>query len=155
LLVGNDSSRISVELPSFITGASIGNERFGEAGLERGELSTLRGAVRLLSSQRAAITVCGNRICPHYQDQPLFHEVCVFLAAFGYTLFNLYELQVSDNRQLRYGDTLFLNKQMRTEIVTGFIKSVAFSARNNQSFSSTRSSKGNREIHPFLYLGPN
>jgi hypothetical protein len=71
----------------------------------------------MLRGQQAAVLYIEVVFIPLYQDQPLFHDLCGLLDDFGYTLFNLYELQTADNGQLRYGNALFVSEQMRTEVI--------------------------------------
>jgi FkbM family methyltransferase len=107
----------TTSIDEFIDAHPLETSALVKLDIQGGELSALRGAVRLLSSERAVLLYVEVEFVALYQDQPLFHEICAFLAGFGYSLFNLYDLHVSDNGQLRYGDALFVNKQMRTEIV--------------------------------------
>jgi len=108
---------LTTSIDEFIDAHPLETSALVKLDIQGGELSALRGAVRLLTSERAVLLYVEVEFVPLYQDQPLFHEICAFLADFGYSLFNLYDLHVSDNGQLRYGDALFVNKQMRTEIV--------------------------------------
>jgi FkbM family methyltransferase len=107
----------TTSIDEFIAAHPLETSALVKLDIQGGELSALRGAVKLLSSERAALLYVEVVFVPHYQRQPLFHEICAFLADFGYTLFNIYELHASDNGQLRMGDALFVNRQIRTEVI--------------------------------------
>lgn len=81
--------------------------------IQGGELAALRGASKFLSAQQFAIVYSEVVFAPHYENQPLFHELSSFLQERGYSLFRLYDLHTAENGQMRYGDALFVNRAIR------------------------------------------
>jgi hypothetical protein len=45
-----------------------------------------------------------------YKDQPLFHDISLFLSTYEYSLFSLYNLSISKEGQIIYGDAIFIPK---------------------------------------------
>lgn len=85
--------------------------------IQGGELLALRGAGGLLRAQRIGLVYTETQFVPHYEHQPMFHEVSGYLADCGYTLFNLYDFVVATNGQLRQADALFVSEVVRAEQV--------------------------------------
>lgn len=45
----------------------------------------------------------------------MFHQLWGFLEPFGFSVFDLYDLQRARNGQLRYGDVLFVSEEVRAK----------------------------------------
>src|SRR5204862_8328307 len=60
--------------------------------IQGGELLALQGARRTLAEQRVALIYAEVFFVPHYERGASFCDLCRFLAEYGYTLFNLYNL---------------------------------------------------------------
>jgi hypothetical protein len=72
----------------------------------------LTGARRLLESS-VKLVYAEVSFVPLYEHTCLFHDVSLFLAKFGFTLYRLYDLHFADNGQLIYGDATFVNEEVR------------------------------------------
>jgi FkbM family methyltransferase len=107
----------TISLDQFMGEHSIESCELLKIDIQGGELLALEGGQKLLREQRPFLIYLEVMFVPHYEGQPLFHELCAFLDSFGYTPFNLYDLHISHNGQLRYGDALFVSKRMRTEVI--------------------------------------
>jgi FkbM family methyltransferase len=129
----------TISLDDFMGQRSIENCELLKIDIQGGELLALEGGQKLLRERRPFLIYLEVMFIPHYEGQPLFHELCTFLNGFGYTLFNVYNLHISDNGQLRYGDALFVSERMRTEVIeTAAVKdgSLLFSEGGNDTIWS-------------------
>ena len=81
--------------------------------IQGGELAALKGADRLLKLPALKLIYTEALFIPHYENQPLFHDISAYLAQRGYSLYNIYNPQVATNGQLRYGDALFVSADVR------------------------------------------
>ena len=88
--------------------------------IQGGELLALQGAVELLARNAIDIIYIEVEFVPHYENQPLFHQIVGFLSGYGYSLYNLYDLVYARNGQLRFGDAIFLSNPVRQDIVDAF-----------------------------------
>jgi FkbM family methyltransferase len=107
----------TISLDHFMGERSIESCDLLKIDIQGGELLALEGGQKLLREQRPFLIYLEVPFVPHYEGQALFHELCAFLNGFGYTPFNLYDLQISDNGQLTYADALFVSERMRTEVI--------------------------------------
>jgi hypothetical protein len=80
----------------------------------------LRGAKGLLSQEAIDLVFTEVMFVPHYEDGPLFHELWGQLGEHGYSFFNLFDLTVARNGQLRYANALFLSSGTRARVVDAF-----------------------------------
>ena len=85
--------------------------------IQGAELSALQGAQKALTGSGLPIIYTEIMFVPHYENQPLFKDIWNFLACRGYTVFDLYYPQRAANGQLKYADALFINQDMRKNIV--------------------------------------
>jgi FkbM family methyltransferase len=97
----------------FVSDHSIDHVDVLKLDIQGSELMALKGAERLLVEQ-GPLVYTETMFVPHYEGQPLLHELWSYLAEFGYTLFQLYNLRTADNGQLRYGDALFVTQDVRS-----------------------------------------
>jgi FkbM family methyltransferase len=88
--------------------------------IQGGELMALKGAAETLKENQMPVIYTEIMFVPHYENQPLLHEIWDYLSQFGYTLFGLYGLHKATNGQLRYGDALFVNQDVRTRVIDGY-----------------------------------
>jgi FkbM family methyltransferase len=84
--------------------------------VEGSELNALNGATRKLKEKRIRLIFTEVMFVAHYEGGCLFQEVSGLLNRYNYTLFNLYNLKRARNGQLRWGNAIFLNPQMRERI---------------------------------------
>ena len=54
---------------------------------------------------------------PHYEGNPLLNEIWSFLADLDYSLMDIYDLHRATNGQLRYGDALFVSRDIRENCI--------------------------------------
>lgn len=81
------------------------------------ELLALRGAKETLADVKIIFTEI--EFVELYKDQPLFHDISLFLHQNNFSLFNLYNLGSHHDGQLIAGDALFLNnKYFKNTIIT-------------------------------------
>lgn len=57
---------------------------------------------------------------PHYEGAALFHEICLYLADFNYSLFKLFLTREGLNGQLRFGDAILISPKLRKKLVDRF-----------------------------------
>ena len=85
--------------------------------VEGAELMVLRGAFEMLSRHSIGIIYTEIMFAPHYKGGVLFYDLCEFLADFGYTLFNFYEIKSAANGQLRWGNAIFVSPNIRKNVI--------------------------------------
>jgi len=77
--------------------------------IQGGELDALKGATEMLKTVRAVYTEA--MFAPHYEGQPLYHDIAAYLEGQGFYLHALYFLSNSkEDGRLRQGDALFIKK---------------------------------------------
>jgi FkbM family methyltransferase len=85
--------------------------------IQGGELMAMRGAAGLLKDRRVSLIYTEVLYTTFYEHQPVFHEIALFLAGHGYTLFDLYNVVRATNGQIKYGDALFVSQELRAKTV--------------------------------------
>jgi len=85
--------------------------------IQGGELMAFQGAAKALRENHVRLIFTETMFVPHYEGNPLFYELWAFLADFGYTLLDFYRLKKAANGQLRFGDALFINRELRDVVV--------------------------------------
>lgn len=78
--------------------------------IQGGELKALEGAVNLLKDKSIRLIYTEVEFIEIYKNQPLFHDLCNYLANFDYNLFNIYDLNYIQSGQLAWADAIFLPK---------------------------------------------
>lgn len=76
--------------------------------IQGGELSALKGAQDLLRNKRIRLIYTEILFIKVYKNQPLFHQLAIYLEGFGYSLFGMYNLHHLENDQLAWGDAIFV-----------------------------------------------
>jgi len=84
--------------------------------VEGAEIKVLSGAVGKLSKRAIALIYTEVMFVPHYEGGCMFYELSSFLAKYNYELFDIYHLKRWKNRQLRWGNAIFLSPQIRAKI---------------------------------------
>ena len=84
--------------------------------VEGAELKVLTGASGLLANQAVKLIYLEVMFIAHYRQGCLFHKVADLLSNYNYSLFNLYNLKRASNGQLRWGNAIFINRQLRSMI---------------------------------------
>jgi FkbM family methyltransferase len=110
----------STDIDGFLRDNNISNIDIFKLDIQGGELNALMGATSLLESGDLPIIYTEIMFIPHYDKCPLFHELCLYLSKFGYSLFNMYDLHRATNGQLRYGDALFVSELVRNNVINNY-----------------------------------
>ncbi|HEX6794482.1 MAG TPA: FkbM family methyltransferase [Casimicrobiaceae bacterium] len=84
------------------------------------ELDILRGTRGALACHAIDVLYLEFFVVPHYAGAPLLGDLLVFLASFGYTLFDLFKGPNATNGQLRFGDAIFVSPPFRAAHVDSF-----------------------------------
>lgn len=85
--------------------------------IQGGELAALEGARRSIESSGLKLIYTESMFVPHYETQPLLRDIWNYLADYGYSLYNIFNLHVATNGQLRYGDALFVSMDVRQQCI--------------------------------------
>lgn len=88
--------------------------------IQGGELLALEGADRLLNSHSVRLIYTEVQFIRLYERAPLFHDICKFLEARGFSLFGLYDQVVAANGQLRFADAIFIPPTIRERVLDQF-----------------------------------
>jgi len=88
--------------------------------IQGSELAALHGCENLLGQQRIVVIFTEVFFVPHYDGAAMFHDICSYLAGFGYGLFKLFPTREGRNGQLRLGDAIFISPRLREEVVDRF-----------------------------------
>lgn len=88
--------------------------------IQGGELMALRGAEKTLRHKKVSLIYIEIMFVPHYEGGALFNELWDFLRDFKYSLFNIYNLRMAKNGQLRYGDAIFVSDELRSNVIDRF-----------------------------------
>jgi FkbM family methyltransferase len=119
------AAKATIEVPTTTIDETIARE-----GIERlhilkldiqgGELLALKGAARALGDTPVPVIYTETMFIPHYQGQPLLLDLWSFVAGRGYSLFDLYGIAWGSNGQLRYGDAIFVSRELREKVIDAF-----------------------------------
>lgn len=120
-----DSLKSTIEvdvttIDAFVRQEQIGNIDILKLDIQGGELMALRGAADTLKGETVALVYTECMFVPHYENNPLLYELWAFLAGFGYTIFDIYNLTRATNGQVRYGDALFVSREVRGRVIDKF-----------------------------------
>jgi len=85
--------------------------------IQGGELLALRGAEKALQESRVSVIYTETLFVPHYEKNPLLLDLWKYLDQYSYTFFDIYDLYRATNGQLRFADTLFINKDTRSRVL--------------------------------------
>jgi FkbM family methyltransferase len=105
-----------VSLDDWVREEGLGGVDLIKLDLQGYELQALSGAQHLLQSS-VQLVYLEVSFVPLYENTCLFHDVAMFLANLGFTLYRLYDLHFADNGQLVYGDAIFVSQQVRVTIL--------------------------------------
>lgn len=85
--------------------------------VEGAEIKVLSGATQMLAQHAVGLIYCEVMFISHYQGGCLYHDIAEYLANYGYSLFNLFNLKQAGNGQLRWGNAIFICPQLRDDNV--------------------------------------
>lgn len=78
--------------------------------IQGGELAALKGATKLLSQKKIGLIYTEIWFTRAYEGQPLYDELCTFLAQFGYIPYSLYNVHEDKAGNRTDGDAIFIPK---------------------------------------------
>lgn len=82
--------------------------------IQGGELLALEGAKHLLEKKVIQLLYLEVEFQEFYQGQPLFHHLVEYLEKYGYQMYSLTDISVSDKGQWLAGDAIFVVKKPKT-----------------------------------------
>lgn len=88
--------------------------------IQGAELMALRGAAEKLKQGLIQLIYTEVMFVRHYEEGAMFQEISNFLAAYDYTLFDIYSTFHARNGQLGYGDAVFVSRRIRGEVLDSF-----------------------------------
>jgi len=88
--------------------------------IQGGELMALRGSEKALQESRVSVIYTETLFVPHYEKNPLLLDLWKYLDQYAYTFFDIYNLYRATNGQLRFADTLFINKDTRSRVLDSY-----------------------------------
>ncbi len=111
----------SVEVPTitvdeFCAGHGVEQLDILKLDVQGGELLALTGANKMLSGQTISLIFSEVSFAALYEDQAHFAAISTYLAACGYTLFDLYDFRYTATGQLAWGDAIFMNQRIASAI---------------------------------------
>ena len=107
----------TITIDDYLNNNDIDNIDIMKFDIQGGELMALQGAIGTLSQNKISLIYIEVHFIAHYEDCPLFYQLCDFLADYKYTLFDIYDLRMGKNGQLRWGDALFVSENIRKEVI--------------------------------------
>ncbi len=107
----------TISLDEFISESNISIIDILKFDIQGGELNALHGAKKLLERRTTPLIYTEIMFIPHYEGAPLLHEIWSFLANYGYSLFDIYNLHRATNGQIRFGDALFVSEAIRNNVI--------------------------------------
>ena len=82
--------------------------------IQGGELGALRGAAKMLANAAVDLIYSEVWFLPFYDDQPLFGDICSFLAQFGYSIHGIYNVGISGGTgRMTWADSIFVSPELR------------------------------------------
>ena len=97
----------SISIDSFCSANNINKIDILKMDIQGGELQGLKGAETLLSSKNIALIYIETYFRAQYESQPLFHDISLYLAKFGYYLQDIYS-PIYGNGSIAWCDAVFL-----------------------------------------------
>jgi len=88
--------------------------------IQGGELMALVGAEKALQESRVSVIYTETLFVSHYEENPLLIDLWKYLDQYAYTFFDIYNLYRAINGQLRFADTLFINKDVRSRVLDSY-----------------------------------
>lgn len=107
----------AISIDSYIASNKVQNIDILKLDIQGGELRALKGAENLLRNSPPQIIYTECMFVPHYESAPLFHEIWEFLIQFGYSLYSIYDIHYARDGQIRYGDAMFVNVDIRKDVI--------------------------------------
>lgn len=101
-------------LDELIRKEGIGMIHLMKVDVQGGETAVFAGGASTLTQQHVRLIYSEVLFVDYYKGAAMFHQLCAQLAEFGYSLFDIYNLERSwINRQLKYGDAMWVSEAVR------------------------------------------
>ena len=110
-------------IDDFCKQESINEIQILKMDIQGGELMALKGATERLNQGAISLIYTEAEFVPLYKDQALFYEICNFLAGYGYTLFDIYDITYERNGQLIWCNAIFLSAHVHAHMIKKINKS--------------------------------
>jgi FkbM family methyltransferase len=112
----------TIEVPvttidDFCSQESINEIQILKMDIQGGELMALKGSTEKLNQGAISLVYTEIEFVPLYKNQALFYEICDFLAGYGYTLFDIYDVHSTRNGQLVWGNAIFLSAHVLARMI--------------------------------------
>jgi len=86
------------------------------------ELDVLRGSQLFLSKSKIGLIYVEWQVVPLYKGHSRYFKIGEYLGKFGYEFFNLYNINEATSGQLRWGDAIYISKNIRQDLISKFGK---------------------------------
>ncbi|MEI2418821.1 FkbM family methyltransferase, partial [Arthrospira platensis SPKY2] len=104
-------------IDEFCKQAEISHISILKMDIQGGELLALQGAIEQLSASSIDLIYTEVFFITHYENSPLFYDICSFLAKYQYTLYSMYNIVYARDGQMRYADAIFLSSRIRENVI--------------------------------------
>lgn len=84
------------------------------------ELDVLKGSQLFLSKGKIGLIYLEWQVVPLYKGHSKYFLIGEYLEQYGYELFNLYNINEARSGQLRWGDSIYINANVRQDLITRF-----------------------------------
>ena len=85
--------------------------------IQGGELLALKGATEKLHQEAISLIYTEVEFVPLYKKQALFYEIYNFLSDYGYTLFDIYDINYTQSGQLIWCNAIFLSAHVHARMI--------------------------------------
>lgn len=109
---GKETVVTATTLDEFCRSEGIDRIDILKMDIQGGELLALRGAERLLHDRAIELIYTEVLFASLYEGQASFADLFSHLAAAGYRLFGLYDLQCPPNQAIGWGDAIFVHRDL-------------------------------------------
>ena len=114
---GNRKTKVrTIKLDNFVEEKKINIIKLVKIDVEGHELSVLKGMKNILSKQKVDVIICEVMFVEHFKGQALFVELSKFLEKFGYIIFDIRQLKRRSNKQLRFGNCVYISSNVLKNI---------------------------------------
>jgi FkbM family methyltransferase len=110
----------TITIDDFLNKEGIDHVDILKMDIQGGELLALKGFNKGLREQITSIIYTEVMFVPHYEGGVMFHQLSEYCVKRGYTLWNIFELSFARNGQLRGGNALFVNENIRREVIDAY-----------------------------------
>lgn len=102
----------TISLDDFCNQNDLSEIDFLKMDLQGAELEALKGAQKLLKQGKIKCIYSEIWFQQQYQDCPFYFEIAEYLNKFGFVTYRMFDLVVSEDGNLMWGDALFVHKSL-------------------------------------------